>query len=301
MRGRLYAVVAAGLVLCAVSACEKVPRPSSDSTRPILTWRVENRTAETSQDLPRVAQVYAKHGDVFRVTLIAHDPEGIQKITTVGGYERRCAPGQHQQHAYPAKEQSLSPDSEGKVLTKIFLIASYDPDVTCSGWRRTTLNLLGTGTNYFNGTTYADLTINVTPTGAPPDPPSKSYGDPAKVEREVLVLVNDERAKAGCGKLQSDPRLAWAARRQSQDMIARNFFDHTNPDGVGPSARARSHGFTAGVGENIAGAPYPRDAVNNWMTSEGHRANILNCRYRLTGVGVAPGGPFGNYWTQEFS
>ena len=36
------------------------------------------------------------------------------------------------------------------------------------------------------------------------------------------------------------------------------------------------------------------------MNSAGHRANILNCAFKHLGVGVAKGGAYGIYWTQDF-
>jgi uncharacterized protein YkwD len=118
----------------------------------------------------------------------------------------------------------------------------------------------------------------------------------------VLTLVNAERARAGCGALREDARLVRAARLHSQDMLARNYFSHDSPDGADPSDRARREGYPSGVGENIAaGYPTPQAVVAAWMDSPGHRANILDCRYRSTGVGFAQGSTgYRTYWTQDF-
>jgi hypothetical protein len=162
--------IAVVLALLALAACEKVDKPTSDSTPPELTWHVENLTKNTTADFPATgATVTGAKGDGFRVTLTAKDPEGIHKITMGGGYVRGCRSGDVAQAAngdFAPQTQTLNPDAQGKVLTSIFLINSYDPDVTCNAgftWTGTTISLAGTGTNYFNGTTNGSISIAVNP------------------------------------------------------------------------------------------------------------------------------------------
>jgi hypothetical protein len=161
--------LAAVALLVGTAACQKVPKPTSDSTPPVLKWHVENRTNNTVTDIVGSGSVSGKQGDDFRVTLTANDPEGIEKITMGGGYTRNClqdGAGQTASGSYAGQQQTLAPDGQGNVLTQIFLIQSISPDVTCSSgftWKSTTIGLTGTGTNYFNGTTTGKLTISVTP------------------------------------------------------------------------------------------------------------------------------------------
>ncbi|MEV6524936.1 CAP domain-containing protein [Longispora sp. NPDC051575] len=123
-------------------------------------------------------------------------------------------------------------------------------------------------------------------------------------EAQVLTLVNNERKTAGCAALTADTRLAVSARMHSADMIKRGFFDHTNPDGKSPGERIAAAGFSGGAwGENIAAGQ--RDAASvmkAWMNSPGHKANIVNCKFKFLGVGVADGASskYGIYWTQNF-
>ncbi|MBO8188995.1 CAP domain-containing protein [Streptomyces spirodelae] len=122
----------------------------------------------------------------------------------------------------------------------------------------------------------------------------------AAAESEVLALVNQERAKAGCRPLKADRRLTGLAGEYSEDMARRGFFSHTSPDGKSPWARAEAAGISDLGGENIArGQANARSVMDSWMHSPGHRANILNCDYRTLGVGAhfAEGGP---WWTQDF-
>jgi uncharacterized protein YkwD len=129
---------------------------------------------------------------------------------------------------------------------------------------------------------------------------SGSSGGSSGPETTVATLTNQERAKAGCGALRIDSRLVTSARRHSQDMAANNYFDHTSRDGDSPFARMEAAGYPSPGAENIAmGYPSPAAVVEGWMNSSGHRANILNCKLRAIGVGMASSSR-GPYWTQNF-
>jgi uncharacterized protein YkwD len=157
-------------------------------------------------------------------------------------------------------------------------------------------------------TPVASDTPSPAPTKATPAKTTPGQGSTNKgalenlsVENQVLVIVNAERAKAGCKALTVDNRLAAAARKHSADMVARNYFSHTTPDGVEFSKRIDNEGYKwSTVGENIAaGQPNAVEVMKAWMKSPGHRANILNCTFRNIGIGIAFDGrrPF---WTQDF-
>ena len=142
-----------------------------------------------------------------------------------------------------------------------------------------------------------------TETTAPADDGEADSGvDVAAWEQEVFDLVNQIREENGLNPFVYNETLAETARAHSQDMIDRNFFDHTNPDGKSPFDRMRENGLSYSMAaENIAvGYPSPEAVVEGWMNSEGHRANILgNCEE--LGVGLALGGSYGYYWTQCFA
>ncbi|GHF27439.1 hypothetical protein GCM10010218_05500 [Streptomyces mashuensis] len=119
--------------------------------------------------------------------------------------------------------------------------------------------------------------------------------------QKITDLVNKERHEAGCAPVRLNDQLNLAAQRHSDDMANRHFFSHTNPDGPGPGKRITAAGYRwTAYGENIAyGQPTAADVMNDWMHSDGHRENILDCSFTEIGVGInhAPGGP---RWTQEF-
>jgi uncharacterized protein YkwD len=113
----------------------------------------------------------------------------------------------------------------------------------------------------------------------------------------VISLVNSERSKAGCGPVRSNSLLRTAAQRHSEDMVARDYFDHSSPDGKDPGDRVTATGYKwSTYGENIAaGQSTPAAVMDAWMKSPGHRANILNCAFKEVGIGLAD-----LHWTQVF-
>ncbi|MER5357097.1 CAP domain-containing protein [Streptomyces sp. NPDC002785] len=143
------------------------------------------------------------------------------------------------------------------------------------------------------------------PTAAASTPAARKSAEPTpaavgSAQAAVLALVNQERAKVGCSPVTARASLASLAQDFSDDMAARGFFDHTDPDGHSPWDRASKAGVQGLGGENIARGQADAQAVmDSWMSSDGHRANILNCDYKTLGVGVhfGAGGP---WWTQDF-
>ncbi|XVV01217.1 CAP domain-containing protein [Actinosynnema sp. CA-248983] len=142
-------------------------------------------------------------------------------------------------------------------------------------------------------------TTTETPPPAPPVAPAKTEVELA--EAKVFNLTNAERAANGCPALGIDERLDKAARGHSEDMAAQNYFSHTSKDGRTFADRIKAAGYPSPGAENIAaGQRTPEAVVKGWMESPGHRANILNCKLKTLGVGMARGGSYGVYWTQNF-
>jgi uncharacterized protein YkwD len=122
-----------------------------------------------------------------------------------------------------------------------------------------------------------------------------------QLERKVYRLTNEVRRRHGVPPLTWETSLRDVARAHSIDMLRRNYFSHMSPDGRSPHERIRS-GYPFGLsstGENIwSGTGHdPRDTsrlahiiVNNWMSSAGHRQNLLNPEYTDIGVGAAARG-----------
>lgn len=121
-------------------------------------------------------------------------------------------------------------------------------------------------------------------------------------EQSMVDSVNQERANAGLQPLKVDLRLASVARAKANDMLVNNYFDHTSPTYGSPWAMMQQVKINyKWAGENIAGNRSVAAAMAALMQSPGHRANILDPRFTHVGIGVATGGPYGNYFVQEFA
>lgn len=137
------------------------------------------------------------------------------------------------------------------------------------------------------------------------------------VRAAVLCLINTERAQHGELPLQANRRLEAAAESHGREMIAVNYFDHISPSGITPVDRVREAGYIPNsevgyvVGENLAWGTLslstPEAIVNAWIASPEHLANILESKYRDTGIDVRPEVPKslaegveGGLYTQEF-
>lgn len=99
---------------------------------------------------------------------------------------------------------------------------------------------------------------------------------------EILEEVNEEREDVGVEPLVLSQALTDAAQIRSTEIISN--YSHTRPDGSSCFTAITKSYWT--MGENIYSSPATaEDAVEGWMNSEGHRANILNSNFTKLGVG----------------
>jgi hypothetical protein len=125
---------------------------------------------------------------------------------------------------------------------------------------------------------------------------------PAGAVDEVVLLVNNERAKAGLPPLNSGHiALNMAAQKRARELPLRIDHTHRRPDGRECFTVLAEYGIRSfeAAGENIAaGQKSAAEVMAGWMNSPGHRANILG-NYTHIGVGVVESN--GRlYWSQEF-
>jgi uncharacterized protein YkwD len=127
------------------------------------------------------------------------------------------------------------------------------------------------------------------------------------LERSTFDRVNRERMARGLPPFRLDDHLTGAARRHSQDMADRRFMDHINPDGYSFVDRARLAGarHARQIAENLGmqrgNADPVMEIVRGWINSPHHRRNMLNPRFRCTGIGVARAADGTIYFTQLFA
>jgi uncharacterized protein YkwD len=118
---------------------------------------------------------------------------------------------------------------------------------------------------------------------------------------QVVRLTNDERKDAGCPALAVDGQLVTASLRQSNYMARTRLFSHVWRDGSTFVDRSEAAGYQQPAGENIAwGYRTAPEVMNAWMASPGHRKNILNCKAKSFGAGVAFAADGTPYYTQVF-
>lgn len=121
------------------------------------------------------------------------------------------------------------------------------------------------------------------------------------LEAKMLVLVNNERRKAGLDTLKPDTALQKVALSHSADMFKRGYFAHYTPEGKDPFDRMRdAHVRFYLAGENLALAQTLPIAHQGLMNSPGHRENILRPGFGRLGIGILDGGFYGLMISQEF-
>ena len=176
----------------------------------------------------------------------------------------------------------------------------YDGARTWLGYSNETCRypaIRGTGTTTITAGTYDGLRydkLTVTVISVPVE----------QWKREVLTLVNQERAKENL------PALAWgstceaAAQTRANELI--QSYSHTRPDGSAWSTACEIPSTGGSSGENLmAGnaAVSPETTVESWMNSPTHRANIMNPNFTKMAVGFVfdQNTQYKTYWSQYFS
>ena len=105
--------------------------------------------------------------------------------------------------------------------------------------------------------------------------------------KEMLNLINQERAANGVPRLKWNEELAKVAQAKAQDMVDNNYFSHTSPTYGSPFDMMKSFGISYRyAGENIAKNSSVAKAHTALMNSEGHRKNILNSNFTSIGIGI---------------
>jgi uncharacterized protein YkwD len=148
--------------------------------------------------------------------------------------------------------------------------------------------------------------VNTPPATTIPAATSPTLAEATEIERRAFEQTNQVRMQNGLPPFEWDADVCRMARSHSENMSRLNFFSHVTPDGLRIRDRARAVGILAYkvMGENIAYNQGYEDpgafAVERWMASEKHRANILSTEFRAMAIGmyVAPDGSV--FLTQTF-
>jgi uncharacterized protein YkwD len=123
-------------------------------------------------------------------------------------------------------------------------------------------------------------------------------------EARILDLINAERRHNSLPLLVFNEQLDEMAKIQAQNMAYFQKMAHVIPQATFPTLtdRARHVAYPYGrLAENVAlGYPDAETVVQGWMTSKGHRANILNSDVVETGIAIARSSAGGLYYCQVF-
>lgn len=152
----------------------------------------------------------------------------------------------------------------------------------------------------------------------------------AQLEKEIHILINEERKKHHLSALSWNNALSAIARKHSSDMAKRNYFSHFSPEGHDFMYRYKQGGYSCALpsegriylgAENIfqnnlydrivyvnnvahydwnSMAEIADTTVQGWMNSPGHRKNILTPQWKSEGIGVAVSPDDKVYITQNF-
>lgn len=129
-----------------------------------------------------------------------------------------------------------------------------------------------------------------------------TIGSVSAQEQEAYNYVNSDRSKYGLPNLQLDPQLCALARTKSRDMVANKYFAHESPTLGNVRTMLKNAGYSfAGAGENIARHATVLKSHASFLSSAGHRRNIMSANWTKIGVGVALDANGFVYLTQIFA
>jgi len=152
--------------------------------------------------------------------------------------------------------------------------------------------------NNFKPLNFGDETLNENTSGQSNDEssnPIEQGPDLDSMAIQILNIINNTRAQKGLHSLKQNQALVAVAKSRSSDMINRNYFSHTTPEGKNIYSILIEYGIKyAAAGENIqyASPPSrgtPESFFNIWMSSSSHRDNILSSSFSQIGIGISEG------------
>ncbi|MBW4532315.1 MAG: CAP domain-containing protein [Pleurocapsa minor HA4230-MV1] len=191
-------------------------------------------------------------------------------------------------HAYSDQRSAASPTDNGE---------RYRSESTDSNNNQFGLYSAGEGGNLLNSSLFDGTVLHQSDKARTEEIPVSDTFD-----RQILELVNKERAKVGIDPLQLNEQLDRAADLHAQDQANTDTLSHTGSNGSNFDERILDAGYQySTIGENVAvGYADAETVVTGWMGSDGHRENILNPAFEELGVGYSVGDNGSAYWTQSF-
>ena len=120
-------------------------------------------------------------------------------------------------------------------------------------------------------------------------------------EEETFNLINNIRKENGLPELKQNAKLQALAKLKAEDIINNEYFSHTSPTYGTPFEMMSSYGLDyKAAGENLAGNITPEKAVEAWMNSDSHRANILDNNFEYMAICIVDSEIYGKVFVQMF-
>ena len=241
------------------------------------------RTGPVRCDGPAGLRAFARRPDLDRAAAMLAGGASLQDSARATGYQ-----------SVTTKTIQISGTTDPRALETL-LVRNYCPMIADPGMAEIGAYQHGTPTSIVLAAAFA---------------PSAGL-DETEIAVLVLALVNRSRAQPrdcgstffpAAGPLRWNDLLARVAKAHSEDMARNNYFAHNSLDGTAPADRVERAGYDyRSTGENIAaGQMTPDAAVESWIRSPPHCANLMGAEYTEMGVAMATNRHSSNgvYWTQ---
>lgn len=278
-------------------------RPICEALSIGVAWSEESRTLDLSAPLPQDRQALALKGRTIALG------DSMLSVQTRWGQPDRVDPSVYDFNWHVYNRDYRNFVMVGYRGNEVCAIYSNAAGFTALGHAWGTPPPLDSDTVRFYADDHAGGTIHAVLMGTGFNLHETVIPDPnpdlmAAQERESMDLANSFRVANGLAPLFWGDLLNQSARSHSQDMADRQYFSHTNPEGLQPWDRYRNMGgvYTK-FGENIyAGHFTALDTHHGWINSASHREAILDPAFTHMGVGMAytPATEYYYYTTQHF-
>lgn len=118
---------------------------------------------------------------------------------------------------------------------------------------------------------------------------------------EVFEMINNNRKENGLQELKPSIELQKCAEIKAKDIVEKQYFSHYSPTYGTPFDLMKQQGISYSIaGENLAGNINSKNAVEAWMNSDSHRENILEERFKYTGIAILDSKVYGKVFVQMF-
>ncbi|TNE52065.1 MAG: CAP domain-containing protein [Deltaproteobacteria bacterium] len=197
----------------------------------------------------------------------------------------------------PMQVQVMVTDQDGPWITAQYEIHGWEPPTSRGGLLRHVVQ------GYLRAATLSSPPSQRKPSKRHPAvrPTRKTPQTAQNMAKDLWQNVNAFRRKQSLSFLRRHPTLDALAQSHANDMATYHYFAHTSPRHGSFADRFQRLGWTVKIAqENIVAARSPKEALRHWMESPSHRSNLIEPKFRWTGVGAAVGKDGQIYFVQVY-